>query len=247
MNRLSRVTAGPQRAMLFASRTMRAALNGVIRSAATLTSAGVLCASLMLSPASSEASTLPFSAHGVGPFDVRYIGGTLLEETQALAFDSFLPFPLTTGLYQDHLDFTIVNADGSPKFPDAVVYSTFTLSDGVGNSLFGVYTVETSVFPDPVDPFSGDITGAQDFGGHFTFTGGAGVYAGASGGGAYAGHGDFLAFDPAEHPGVLLFGYGEYTATGFVTLVPEPATWGLLLFGFSVLGAALRRRRAQAA
>ncbi len=214
------------------------------RALSTLAAVSALSAALLFNPASSKASTLAFSAHGAGPFDVRYIGGTLLEETQTLAFDTFLPFPLSAGLYQDHLDFTVVNPDGSPKFPDAVVYSSFTLSDGAGNSLSGVYTVESSDFTDPVDPFSGDIVGAQDFGGHFTFTGGAGLYSGASGGGSYTGHGDFLAFDPAEHPGALLFGHGEYTAKGSVNFVPEPATWALMLIGFGGLGVAIRQRRA---
>lgn len=42
--------------------------------------------------------------------------------------------------------------------------------------------------------------------------------------------------------GGLTGGPGTYTVEGTATFVPEPATWGLLLVGFAMTGAAMRRR-----
>jgi len=195
-----------------------------------------LAAALLLVSEPCWATTLPFSAHGTGPFAVYPLSGTLLEEDQSLAFDSFTPFPLTSGVYQDNIDLILLNTVG---FPDALVFSTFTLSDGLGNSLFGKYTLDTSNFTDPIDPFSGDFDGHQDFGGTYTITGGLGEYLGATGGGTYTASADFFASALADHPGAILAGTGEYTATGTVS-VPEPASWIGMILGLSAL-AFLRR------
>jgi len=72
-----------------------------------------------------------------------------------------------------------------------------------------------------------------------------------------------LHFDPTEvafnvtHAGSGVFYFGSTSSDGFGPLldnvsisidgVPEPATWGLVLAGFGLAGAALRRRRAAVA
>src|SRR6185503_16265429 len=84
-------------------------------------------AALILLPILGSASTLPFFAHGIGPFAVYPLSATLLEEHQALSFDSVAPFPLTSGQYMDRLDLDLLNTVG---FPDAIIWSTFTLTDG---------------------------------------------------------------------------------------------------------------------
>ena len=196
-----------------------------------------LVAALLLVSEACWATTLPFNAHGTGPFAVYPLSATLLEEDQLLAFDSFSPFPLTTGVYQDQIDLVLLNTVG---FPDAIVFSTFTLSDGFGNALFGNYTLDTSNFTNPIDPFGGDFDGHQDFGGTYTVTGGLGEYLGATGGGTYTASADFFAAALADHPGAILAGTGEYTAKGTVT-VPEPASWSGIIVGIGAL--AYRRRK----
>jgi hypothetical protein len=198
----------------------------------------ILTVVIVLAAASDvRALVLPFSAHGTGPFTVNIVPFAanppfffLLREDQAVTFDSFLPFPLTTGRYQGFANPAILT------FPDRIINTSFVLTNGAGDSLFGAYTVDFSNFTDPLDLLTGDVIGSEDFGGRFTFTGGTGQYARASGGGTYRGHSDYTAADPSS----LLSGTSELTATGSVVL-PVPST--LLLLGLAVLGVLARRAR----
>src|SRR5262249_17905908 len=162
------------------------------------------------------AVTYPFSLEGTGPFTVTPVSPTVLREDQVLNLTSVLPFPLTGGVYQGFVDVTITT------FPDRLLSGTFVLSGRGGDALFGTYTVDTSVFTDPVDPGSGDFFGSEDFTGTFRFTGGAGRYFRAAGEGTYRAHSEWR---PPTEPGTFFSGFTTATATGFVT-VRAPGRWG---------------------
>src|SRR5215216_7040857 len=176
--------------------------------------AGTAMAFIIGLATASQAAPVLYSATGSGQFRVFPIAPTVLLEDQSLTLVSVLPFPLTVASYQGFVDLT------KPTFPDRVFNAKFTQSNGFGDSLTGTYTVDTQTFIDPVDPFAGDFIGSEDFTGSFTFTGGTGLYFGATGGGTYVGHSDYTAFDPAA----LFSGTSTLTATGRIDFIPEPVT-----------------------
>ena len=112
-----------------------------------------------------------------------------------------------------------------------------------GTGLAGVATQLPSFVGFPVGVTSGtysntfDLTLATSWNPAFV-TGNGGTTAGAEAallGGAAAGTAYFN-IHTAAFPG------GEIR--GFLTAIPEPATWGMMILGFGLAGAALRRRRA---
>jgi hypothetical protein len=132
-----------------------------------------------------------------------------------------------------------------------------------GTSNLGAFTYVAShciASPPPGDYFDGEFTwtlpggtlsgthfgtlGATDMPGQFsvlewlTFTGGTGKFAGASGHATYEGLLEFGFFFGA--PGSTAD--GSFTGTLTAPGVPEPATWGMLIAGFGLVGVLARRR-----
>lgn len=207
-------------------------MNNILRTSLVL--AGLLAGTI---PNGAHAQTYSFSSHAVGPFTVIPVAPTVLQEDQAVAFSSNLPYPLFSGVFQGFADLTI------STFPERISGTSFTLLGASGDSLFGTYTVDTSVFSDPVNPLEGDFIGSEDFTGRFSFTGGTGRYAGATGGGTYVGHSDYT----ADNPLALFSGASTLDSIGTVTTVPEPETYAMLLAGLGLLGFAAQRRKQKVA
>ena len=97
----------------------------------------------------------------------------LLAETITVSFPTALPFPLDTGVLQTNIDPTLL-----PDISQALSDSRFSMTSTDGDAVFGTYDLTSSIFHDATH---------ETFGGLFTFTGGVGLYAGASGGGMFSG------------------------------------------------------------
>ncbi len=109
--------------------------------------------------------------------------------------------------------------------PDTPYYDgRFVYSFADGNSLFGTYTGVLS---------NSGVTGVIDNVQTFLVTGGGGAFAHARG--TFVGTGD-IRF--AGGPPTASLTIGESVLT-----VPEPATWGMLIIGFTATGLAIRARR----
>lgn len=109
--------------------------------------------------------------------------------------------------------------------PDTPYYDgRFTYSFAGGGTLSGTYTGLLS---------NSGVTGVVDNKQNFLVTGGSGRFAHARG--SFLGTGD------------IRFGGGppsaSLTIADSVLAVPEPATWGLMIIGFSATGLAVRARR----
>jgi hypothetical protein len=159
-------------------------------------------------------ASLVFGGSGSGPLIIEPVSQTILFETITIDFPSFSPFPLETGVFQTFVDTTI------PNVIESLFDSTFTISSLTGDSVFGSYELQTSLFSDPVN---------ETFSGLFTISSGTGAYSGASGGGTF--NGTNLYDDPSR-----LSGFSQLSVTGSVTLVPEPATIALLFVGLAGIG-----------
>lgn len=102
----------------------------------------------------------------------------------------------------------------------------FTFDFGAGDTLFGTYSgFLTFASPGLFNVFQTHVV-----------TGGTGFFDGASGGFESSG---VLSF-PGGRPTVTQTFAGRLVAPA---AVPEPGTWAMLIAGFGVLGAAMRRRR----
>jgi hypothetical protein len=111
-----------------------------------------------------------------------------------------------------------------------LVNSTAIWSDGDGDKIFTSYVSDAGT---PVNAFLTKFTGT------FDITGGTGKFLGTDG------QGVFEAFFFYSAPGVV----AQVTSinAGEITLIPEPATWLMLLGGLGLLGAARLRRVSRAA
>jgi PEP-CTERM motif len=94
-----------------------------------------------------------------------------------------------------------------------------------GDQLFGSFTVEAAPSGTP---------GGLNLQGLTTFSGGTGVFAGATGSGAFSGSGNFVSQTEA---------LVTFTHVGNVAVVPEPASGALIAGGLAAVAAATRRRR----
>lgn len=174
-----------------------------------------------LAGAAQSSVTLPISFSGSGPFTVTPVPslGNVVREDQVITFSSSSPFEFVTGEYHGHVDLN------EPNFPARLFDTSFTLFAANGDLLFGTYTVQASAFDPPL--FLHEI-----FNGTFTFTGGTGIFAGATGGGEYDGQSDY---DPGYS---YAFGNSFLTTRdASITLVPEPASAILLIGGLLLLSA----------
>lgn len=110
--------------------------------------------------------------------------------------------------------------------PNPTYDGIFSYDFGAGNTLLGIYTGLVSVTGTP-----GIFTGEE----FLTVTGGTGNFLGATG---------FI-----DAIGTITFGNGlasyDGTLSGRLTIpgVPEPASWGMMIGGFALAGAAARRRK----
>ena len=95
-----------------------------------------------------------------------------------------------------------------------------------GDQLFGSFTVQATPTATP---------GALTLQGLTTFSGGTGLFSGASGSAAFTGNGSFIS------PTQALV---SFVHSGSVAVVPEPATGALIAGGLAVIAAVARRRRA---
>lgn len=105
----------------------------------------------------------------------------------------------------------------------------FTWTFGNG-SLFGTYTGSLAL---------AETMGTFDVFESIIFTGGNGRYLGATGSANAAG---LVAFGLFQG-NMASFGTATINGTIDAPAVPEPASWAMLITGFSLIGAALRRRR----
>ncbi len=123
---------------------------------------------------------------------------------------------------------------GPPVAPGAAAVpyydGRFTYSFADGATLTGTYAGLLSNSGSP-----GVITNVQNF----VATGGTGLFAGASG--SFSGTGD-IRFGGGPPAASLTIADARIT----VASVPEPASWGLLVGGFALTGAMMRRRTAHA-
>ena len=139
--------------------------------------------------------------------------------------------------------------------------------------LFKLYTLETSVNPDDLSPkaisvgftftvpevFGGSVSGTtvgQYFYGLFDkgvvtwANGGSHTFDFGSGGKLLVDlddadfNGGIVDLNPGKAKGAKI--KADFTLTQLPSAVPEPATWAMMITGFGMLGATLRRRRATA-
>jgi hypothetical protein len=105
----------------------------------------------------------------------------------------------------------------------------FTFDFGGGNAFFASYVGTIAGAPLPPPP-----PGVADVSFTYTLTGGTGIFSGATG--SLIGNG-IIIFTPSGTTSLI-------SITGTVnTVIPEPATFLLLLTGFAGLGATVRKRR----
>ena len=82
-----------------------------------------------------------------------------------------------------------------------------------------------------------DVAGVFDNVQYFTATGGTGRFLGSSGG--------FVGIGTLDlRPGANIFSQLQFEGLLNLPAVPEPTTWAMLITGFGLTGAVLRRRRA---
>ena len=91
------------------------------------------------------------------------------------------------------------------------------------------------------------LTGTFDLGiGNLLLAGIVADVSAQDGGQASASADPYFFIDPtfaAEHPGYTL-SFSPFAGNDAIASVPEPATWALMIGGFGLAGAALRRRHA---
>ncbi len=178
----------------------------------------LLLAALCLATAAAQASqTLAFAGHFEGSTQIIEVIDPALPvlrfATEAVGTGSL---GLVGYRSTDVVDMSTGQGSGSNRF-----------STAAGDELLGSFAVQVL----PVSP------GVVDLLGTLVFSGGTGLFAGASGAASFVGHGQFISASTA---------LSSFDFTGTVTVVPEPQAAALMLAGL-LGGAAWRCRHRRAA
>ena len=164
----------------------------------------------------------------------------------------------------------IETQDATPGAGTGFTFNLNTLADSANVNLFNLWTDESTIngddlaqktitvsfdftAPNPIQDGSvGGVTGAFTgwfSGGYVTWANGGNQTFNFGNGGQLQVHLNDAAFNGSLF-GDLYQGYGQRAAiTGQFTLnslsaaVPEPASWGMMIMGFGLAGAVVRRRR----
>jgi len=168
----------------------------------------------------SPAATHSFQGEATAEGVFVPLGGDLVKavETGTITFASGLPYPLLNGVAEIFFDL-------SRPLGQQATHGTFEIFGLAGDSVSGTFSEFVSV--------AASHTSAVG-----TFTGGAGRYAGASGG---------FVLDSVASPVVA----GRYTTTsrsvGEISLpVPEPDRWALMVVAIVLIAARMPRARRRA-
>ena len=182
-----------------------------IHSAITVVLLGVLAT------AGAQAATYPFTASWTGTSQIVEVvdpGPPVVRfQTETTGSGSF---GLVAYASQDIVNMATGAGNGTNVF-----------TAGNGDQLFGSFVVQ--IIPTAVP-------GVVDLLGQTTFTGGTGLFLGASGSADFTGSGVFTSATAAN---------STFNYRGQVALVPEPGAWTLMTLGLGALGGlgAVRRRR----
>ena len=101
----------------------------------------------------------------------------------------------------------------------------FTSTSKDGDKLFGTFTFTSVTAP--------DVNGDSSFAGNTIFTGGEGLFTGASGSGTFSGISNYLTLSTTQ-----------YNLSSITTPVPEADTSAMLLTGLGLVGFMARRQKA---
>lgn len=154
--------------------------------------------------------TYPFSFEATGPFSISPVSPVIVSIEQQMSFSSSSPFELRGGYVRGFDDLRI------PTFPERFFDGSLRFSGKGNDSIFGIVTVQTSIFSDPIDPEAGDFFGSEDFTGTFRITGGTGRYIHAHGSGEYTAHSEWR---PPVAAGTFFSGSTSVTGTGIISVV----------------------------
>lgn len=127
--------------------------------------------------------------------------------------------------------------------PDFINVDT-TISAAGLSSCFGIAGLPNSITPLSCSSVSFFTTGPTDLSSYLlvNFSGGGSQQFNFSGiAGPFSQDGSYSSSSPAYANANL--GFLNVSGSPSVSAVPEPATWATLLFGFGLLGAAMRRHR----
>jgi hypothetical protein len=144
--------------------------------------------------------------------------------------------------YIDHtLSLAVANSDDSLQHAFSLFSHTtfdsfgycssgcvFTNTSKAGDKLFGTFTFTSVTAP--------DVNGDSSFAGNVIFTGGEGLFTGASGSGTFSGISNLSTLTTTQ-----------FNTSSITTPVPEADTSAMLLMGAGVMGFIARRRKQAAA
>jgi hypothetical protein len=173
---------------------------------------------LLLAIAPAQAASLPFTGTVTGVSTLIGVDPTCAPLTFRAIID-----PASTVGYSNLGNFTYsTNTCLAPAGPNAPSFGTFTIDFGA-DSFSGTFDGGSNPSSTP---------GIADTAWLFTILSGTGRFAGATG--SFEGAGLADARTRPTHVAISFI--------GDINAVPEPASWALMILGFGVIGAAMRRR-----